>query len=226
MLKRVLWPLAMIALLFAGLAKIESVPADGAGREDREGHGEGRVERAAQTVAGNAAEAAAETETPAAIGGPFALRNQHGATVTRESFAGKYLLLFFGFTFCPDVCPTELARISRVMELLPPLVATQVQPLFVSVDPERDTPQVLREYLTAFDPRIMGLTGSPAAVQDMTRTYRIHAAKVPGQGEADYLMDHTALIYLMRPDGTFATFFRPTDTADAIAAQMQEIVGK
>lgn len=162
-------------------------------------------------------------EAPAAIGGPFSLVNQNGERVTRDSYAGKYLLMFFGFTYCPDICPTELARITRVMELLPADVAARVQPLFVSVDPERDTPAVLKEYLTAFDGRIQGLTGTQAEVDAVTKAYRIYAARVPGQGGADYLIDHAALVYLMRPDGGFATFFRTTDDASVIAVKVAEI---
>ena len=161
-------------------------------------------------------------EAPAAIGGPFSLVNQAGERVTRDSYAGKYLLMFFGFTYCPDICPTELARITRVMELLPADVAARVQPLFVSVDPERDTPAVLKDYLSAFDSRIHGLTGTQAEVDAITKAYRIYAAKVPGQGGADYVVDHSALVYLMRPDGGFATFFRTTDDAGVIAAKVAE----
>jgi protein SCO1 len=164
-------------------------------------------------------------EAPAAIGGgPFSLVNQNGERVTRETYADKYLLMFFGFTFCPDICPTELAKITRVMELLPLDVAARVQPLFVSVDPERDTPAVLKQYLSAFDPRIAGLTGTPEEVAAMTKAYRIHAAKVPQPGGAEYLVDHAAMLYLMRPDGQFATFYRMTDTADAVAADIAATV--
>ena len=108
------------------------------------------------------------------------------------------------------------------MELLPADVAARVQPLFVSVDPERDTPAVLKDYLSAFDSRIHGLTGTQAEVDAVTKAYRIYAAKVPGQGGADYVVDHSALVYLMRPDGGFATFFRTTDDAGVIAAKVAE----
>lgn len=165
-------------------------------------------------------------EAPAAIGGPFSLVNQNGERVTQESYAGKYLLMFFGFTYCPDICPTELTKVTRVMELLPPDVAAQVQPLFVSVDPERDTPELLKQYLTMFDPRIAGLTGTTEEIAAVTRAYRIYAAKVPWQGSADYLVDHSAMLYLMRPDGSFATFFRTTDSADVIAAKVAEGAAK
>jgi protein SCO1/2 len=165
-------------------------------------------------------------EAPAAIGGPFSLVNQNGERATQASYAGKYLLMFFGFTYCPDICPTELAKVTRVMELLPPDVAAQVQPLFISVDPERDTPELLKQYLTMFDPRIAGLTGTPEEIAAVTRAYRIYAAKVPGQGGADYLVDHSAMLYLMRPDGSFATFFRTTDSADVIAAKVAEVAAK
>ena len=170
--------------------------------------------------------AATQAEAPAAIGGAFSLVNQDGERVTQNTYAGKYLLMFFGFTFCPDICPTELAKVTRVLELLPAAVAAEVQPLFVSVDPARDTPAVLKTYMTAFDGRIEGLTGTEAEVAAITKAYRIYAAKVPGQGGADYLVDHSAMLYLMRPDGQFATFFRTTDTADAIAAKVAEIIAE
>jgi protein SCO1 len=154
----------------------------------------------------------------AAIGGPFTLTDQTGKTVTDQTYKGKWLLVFFGFTFCPDVCPTTLNQVAQVMDRLGPL-ASQVQPLFITVDPARDTPPVLAQYTAAFDPRIVGLTGTPEEIAAAAKAYRVYYAKVDQGG--DYTMDHSAILYVMRPDGRYEAFFSADAKADDITAKLK-----
>ena len=149
-----------------------------------------------------------------AIGGPFELVDQNGQKVTQESFVGRPTLVFFGFTHCPDICPTTLFEMSQVFEALGP-DARKVTGLFVTVDPERDTPEVMKSYLGSFHPSIQGLTGTPEQVAAVIKAYRAYAKKVPTQ-DGDYTMDHTAIVYLMGKDGTFiAPFNLKRPPADA-----------
>ena len=132
---------------------------------------------------------------PAAIGGPFQLTDQAGQAVTEKNLKGKPTLIFFGFTHCPDVCPTSLFEISEVLKAMGS-DADRVNAFFVSVDPERDTAAAMKDYLSSFDPHLKGLTGDPQAVAKVISAYRVYAKKVPLK-DGDYTMDHTALIYLM-----------------------------
>src|SRR5437764_11280281 len=141
----------------------------------------------------------------AAIGGPFQLTDQSGATVTEKDLQGRPTLIFFGFTHCPDVCPTSLFEISEILRAMGK-DADKVNALFISVDPERDTTAAMKDYLSSFDPHLKGLTGDPAAVQKVITAYRVYAKKVPLK-DGDYTMDHTALIYLMDRDGKFVAPF-------------------
>jgi len=151
----------------------------------------------------------------AAVGGPFALVDQNGAAITEAALKGKPTLIFFGFTHCPDVCPTALFEMSEIFGALGP-DADKVQAFFVSVDPERDTPEVLKAYLGSFAPQLRGLTGSPAAIDSIKKEYRVYSRKVPLTGD-DYTMDHTAVVYLMDKTGTFVAPFNskqpPADAA-------------
>jgi protein SCO1/2 len=151
----------------------------------------------------------------AAVGGPFRLVDQNGAEVTEAALKGQPSLVFFGFTHCPDVCPTTLFDVSEVYKALG-RDGDKVKAFFVSVDPERDTPTILKEYLSSFDPRLRGLTGDPAAVAAMEKAYRVYSKKVPLDG-GGYTMDHTALVYLMDKDGRFVAPFnlkrKPEDAA-------------
>ncbi len=148
------------------------------------------------------------------IGGPFRLVDQNGQPFTEQNLKGKPFLVFFGFTHCPDVCPTTLFEVSEVMRELGG-DADRVGALFVTVDPERDTPAALKDYLSSFDPHLVGLTGDTAAVEAMGRAYRVYSKKVPLEG--GYTMDHTAIVYLMDKDGRFVAPFnvkrRLQDTA-------------
>jgi protein SCO1/2 len=151
----------------------------------------------------------------AAIGGPFQLVDQDGKTVTDRDLNGHPSLVFFGFTHCPDVCPTTLFEMSEVLRVLGP-EADRINVLFVSVDPERDTPDKLKDYLSSFDPHLRGLTGSPEAVAAMIKAYRVYARKVP-QENGGYTMDHYAGIYLMDKNGRFVAPFKLRGTQEAAA---------
>ena len=133
------------------------------------------------------------------IGGPFSLTAQDGRSVSDKDVKGNPFLVFFGYTHCPDVCPTALFEISEIFKALGP--NQKISALFITIDPERDTPAVLKEYLSSFDSRIIGLSGTPAQIESVEKAYRVYAKKV-GTG-ADYSMDHTAIIYLMDKDGGF-----------------------
>lgn len=140
----------------------------------------------------------------AKIGGPFTLTDQDGRTVTDRSFAGRYRIMYFGYTFCPDVCPTDAAAIGKALALVEasdPALARRIVPLFVSVDPERDTPAVLKAFVAAFHPRMVGLTGTPAQIAAVTKAYGVFAGKGAAQPGGGYLVNHSRTTYLMDPDG-------------------------
>jgi cytochrome oxidase Cu insertion factor (SCO1/SenC/PrrC family) len=157
------------------------------------------------------------------VGGPFALTDQHGAAVTDASYRGRWMLVYFGYTFCPDVCPTELQTIAGALDKLGPQ-ADRIAPLFVTVDPERDTAAALADYVKLFDDRIVGLTGTPDQIAAVARAYRVYYAKATPKNSSTYLMDHSSFMYLMGPDGKFRALFRqgmsPQALADAIHTQM------
>jgi protein SCO1 len=154
----------------------------------------------------------------AAVGGPFHLEDQNGKAVSDEDMKGKPFLVFFGFTHCPDICPTTLFDISQLMHALGP-DAERTGALFITVDPERDTPAVLKDYLSNFDPHLRGLTGDQAAISAATKAYRVYAKKVPLEN-GDYTMDHTAVVYLMDKDGHFVA---PFDTKRSPEAEANDL---
>ncbi len=156
---------------------------------------------------------------PAAIGGPFQLTDQAGATVTEKDLQGRPTLIFFGFTHCPDVCPTSLFEMSEVLRAMGK-DADRVNAWFISVDPERDNAAAMKDYLSSFDPHLRGLTGSPEAVEKVIKEYRVYAKKVPLK-DGDYTMDHTALIYLMDRDGRFVSPFNLSRKPDEAAADLK-----
>jgi protein SCO1/2 len=157
--------------------------------------------------------------TPSAVGGPFRLSDQTGQTVTEASLKGKPTLIFFGFTHCPDICPTALFDISEVLRAMGP-DADRVNAYFVSVDPERDTAAAMKDYLSSFDPHLKGLTGDDAAVAKVISGFRVYAKKVPLK-DGDYTMDHTALIYLMDRDGKFVAPFNLKRKPEESAADLK-----
>lgn len=158
----------------------------------------------------------ASTPQGAAVGGPFRLIDQDGRTVTEQDVKGRPFLVFFGYTYCPDFCPTTLFDISEIFRKLGP-DADRVAALFITVDPERDTPAQLKTYLSSFDPHLRGLTGDPAAINAAEKAYRAYSKKVPDPDGDGYTMDHTALVYLMDKEGHFVAPFnlkrRPEDSA-------------
>ena len=156
---------------------------------------------------------------PAAIGGPFQLTDQAGQIVTEKSLQGRPTLIFFGFTHCPDVCPTSLFEISEVLRAMGE-DANRVNAYFISVDPERDTDAAMKDYLSSFDPHLKGLTGGPDAVAKVISGFRVYARKVPLK-DGDYTMDHTALIYLMDRDGHFVSPFNLKRTPEEAAADLK-----
>src|SRR4051812_42315803 len=156
---------------------------------------------------------------PAAIGGPFQLTDQAGQTVTEKQMQGRPTLIFFGFTHCPDVCPTSLFEISEVLRALGQ-DADRVNAYFISVDPERDTTNAMKDYLSSFDPHLKGLTGPPEDLAKVISEYRVYAKKVPLK-DGDYTMDHTALVYLMDRDGKFVAPFNLKRTPDEAATDLK-----
>jgi protein SCO1 len=156
----------------------------------------------------------------AAIGGAFQLTDQNGSTVTEQDLKGKPFLVFFGFTHCPDVCPTTLFDVSEVLRRLGP-DADRVGALFISVDPARDTPGKLKDYLSSFDPHLKGLTGDEAAITAVAKAYRVYYKKVPLDG-GEYTMDHTALVYLMDKEGHFVRPFNVKQRAEEAAADLRK----
>jgi len=155
----------------------------------------------------------------AAVGGPFHLEDQNGKPVSDADMKGKPFLVFFGFTHCPDICPTTLFEISQVMKALGP-DASRTGALFITVDPERDTPAVLKDYLSNFDPHLRGLTGNRPAIDAAIKAYRVYAKKIPLEN-GDYTMDHTAVVYLMDKDGNFVAPFSVGRTPEAEAADLR-----
>ncbi|MEA2782294.1 MAG: hypothetical protein QOK29_3838 [Rhodospirillaceae bacterium] len=155
----------------------------------------------------------------ALIGGPFRLTDQNGQLRTDADFRGQYLLVFFGFVNCPDVCPTTLQTLSTALEKLGP-DAAKVTPIFITIDPARDTPGVLKDYAANFTPRLVALSGSPADTAAVAKAYRIYYNKV-GDGP-DYSMDHTGLVYLVGPDGKYRAHFGTEATADDIAKALRQ----
>lgn len=156
--------------------------------------------------------------SPAALGGPFTLVDPAGRTVTDASFRGKVMLVYFGYTHCPDVCPTDLAAIGEAVRQLGP-AARDLAPIFITLDPERDTPEVMGEFVQLIDAGVVGLTGSPAAIDAAAKAYRVYYTRVVQPGFPDgYGVDHSAYIYLMGRDGKFLTVFRHGTDPDALVA--------
>lgn len=162
----------------------------------------------------------------ALVGGPFEMTDHNGKRVSEKDFLGRYMLAFFGFTYCPDVCPSELQTMSAALDRMGP-EAEKIQPVFVTVDPARDTPEAMKAYVANFHPRLIGLTGSEEDVARMARAYRIYYGRAKGYEEAkDYLMDHSAILYLMGPDGKFVKHFSYTTDAAALADGLKLAVSR
>lgn len=161
-----------------------------------------------------------EPLSDAPFGGPFELVNGNGETVTDKDFDGRYRLMFFGFTYCPAVCPTELSRMTDVLNGLGE-DADKIAPIFVSVDPERDTPEVVKDYVSNFHSNLIGLTGSRAQIDHILAGYKIYASKVEMEGMDGYMVDHSSFTYFIGPDGRLLALFKPQDTPEDIITSIQ-----
>ncbi len=191
--KRLLLPIAILALGLVALIGAVALILGGGGEQ-------GRV---------------------SSIGGPFSLTDQNGARVTEATYRGAPSIVFFGFTHCPDVCPTALFDMSEVLKRLP--ADKRVSALFVTVDPERDTPAILKDYLSSFDPRISGLSGTRSEIDAALKSYRVYSKKQP-QENGDYSMDHSAIIYLMDKQGRFVTALNLQSPPEAVAKEIQRFM--
>jgi protein SCO1/2 len=163
----------------------------------------------------------------ARIGGAFALTDQNGKTVRDTDFAGKYRIVYFGYTYCPDVCPTDMAKIGQAMHILDksdPATSDKIVPLFISVDPERDTPAVLKQFVGNFHPRIVGLTGSTVAIAKVAKDYAVYFKKQPVSEGGGYLVDHLAVAFLMDPKGNPIVSLPIDKDGEAIAADLRHWV--
>lgn len=163
----------------------------------------------------------------ALVGGPFTLTDQDGAARTELSWPGKYLLVYFGYTFCPDVCPVDLQRNAAALKILEEQDATRlekIQPIFITVDPERDTQAVMKAYVAAFGPRFVGLTGTVEQIEAAKKAYRVFGQKRQDAGSSDYLMDHSSVTYLMAPNGDYVTVFGSSTLAQSMADTLKEQV--
>lgn len=166
------------------------------------------------------------TTGTAAIGGPFELVATDGQTVTDQTYRGKWLLIYFGYTFCPDACPTALNSMSVALEKLGSR-AGKFQPLFVTVDPQRDTRDVMANYLTSFDPRIIGLTGTEDQVDRVIKVYRLYVSREKPDAEGkDYLVSHSSFLYLMDPRGTFVSVIHSDATGEEIATRLRKEIAR
>jgi protein SCO1/2 len=157
------------------------------------------------------------------IGGPFELVDHSGHKVTEKSWPGQRLLVLFGYVSCPDVCPTELQTVAAAMDALGD-EASRVQPLFITVDPERDTPAAIADYVSAFHPRIVGLTGADAQVRAAAKAYRVYFAKGKVDEDGEYFMDHSSFVYLMHPDGHYLTHFGPNTAPEVMAEKIADFL--
>ena len=154
------------------------------------------------------------------IGGPFQLTDQSGKRVTDKDFRGRYMLIYFGYSFCPDVCPTTLAVMAQALEKLGDR-SQRITPILITIDPERDTPKVLEDYVKAFGPTFVGLTGNAAEIKDVEKKYRVYAVKKPLEG-GNYGMDHSSVIYLMGPDGKLVSFYDEAISPDDLAKELKQ----
>jgi protein SCO1/2 len=159
-----------------------------------------------------------------AVGGPFSLTNGDGKPVADTDFRGKYMLVYFGYTYCPDVCPTTLNAVADALDKIGPK-ADRIAPLFITVDPKRDSPAVVKQFAAAFGTRIQGLTGNAAQIATVAKAYRVYYAEHrTGPGPDDYSMDHSSVLYLMGPDGRFIAPIRADMAPDQMAAALAKLV--
>lgn len=165
---------------------------------------------------------------PGGVGGPFSLVDHEGRRVTEQDYAGRFLLVYFGFTFCPDICPTDLQVVGQAMDMLTSEERQRVQPLFITIDPARDRPAVLAEYVRLFHPAIVGLTGTEAEIAAVAKEYRVYYARAAGpEGQGpEYMMDHSTQTFLMTPDGRLASLFPTGTDPQALVAALRAAMAK
>ena len=160
----------------------------------------------------------------ALVGGPFTLTDHTGLKVTDKDFRGHYMLVFFGYTYCPDLCPTELQVMSAALNSLGTM-ADDIQPIFITFDPQRDTPEVLKQYISNFHPRLIGLTGTPEEIAVAAKAYRVYYNKLENTSGPDtYLMDHSTITYLMDKQGKFLKHFSYSTDAAALAQDLEKLI--
>ncbi|NWR82230.1 SCO2 protein, partial [Centropus unirufus] len=158
--------------------------------------------------------------------GDFQLRDQHGKSRSLADFQGRWVLLYFGFTHCPDICPEELGKLSQVVEKLEKeKELPELQPLFITVDPERDDEAALRRYLRDFHPRILGLTGSAREVREAGKAFRVYASAGPRDEDGDYIVDHSVLLYLLAPDGVLQDYYGRGKSEEEVARSVRRHMG-
>lgn len=157
------------------------------------------------------------------IGGPFTLVDQTGRTVSTADFRGKLMLIYFGYTFCPDVCPTTLGNVAQAYDQLPPADQAQLVPIFITVDPERDTVDQMAQYVDAFSPALVGLTGSPDQVASVLKEFRVYARKADGK-DGNYSVDHSSILYIMGKDGKYAAHLTGDATPKEIVAAVKKLL--
>ncbi|MDH5772091.1 MAG: SCO family protein [Rhodospirillaceae bacterium] len=160
----------------------------------------------------------------ASIGGPFQLLDGTGKPVSDMDFRGKYMIIYFGYTFCPDVCPTSLGEIADALDMLSPDQLEKIVPIFISIDPERDTPEVVGDYVTHFHDRLIGLTGSLDAVKSVAKSYKAYFSKGDVDDVGNYPVDHTSYTYVVGPDGKFVTAYRHATPAQDMAKSLKDML--
>jgi protein SCO1 len=176
--------------------------------------------------AGNDQQASGNAQGPLAgarIGGPFTLTDQDGKTVSDKDYLGKYRIVYFGYSYCPDVCPVDLQLLMqglRLFERQDAAAAAKIQPIFITIDPARDTPVVLKTYVAAFHPRLVGLSGNEAQTAAVAKAYAVYYRKAENAGASEYLMDHSRQTYLMGPDGQPIALLPQDETPQAVAAEL------
>jgi len=158
------------------------------------------------------------SSTAVQLGGPFSLTDQNGMPRTDADFRGRYMLMFFGYTYCPDVCPTTLAVMSAALDMMGQR-AERIVPIFVTVDPKRDTPETMKTYLSAFGPRWVGLTGTPDEIAAIAKAYRVYF-KINAGEDGNYTVDHSGVVYLMKPDGSYLANYSLANAPDTMAADL------
>lgn len=164
----------------------------------------------------------AEQNSRALIGGPFSLTNHLNQPVTDKDFLGKYMMVYFGYTYCPDICPMDLQIMTDALEMLDPSILEQITPVFVSVDPERDTVEIMAEYIEYFHEDLIGLTGTVEQVEAAKSEYRVYASKA--DDTEDYIVDHTAYTYLMDKDGYLLNHFNHAEDPERMAAKITSLI--